>query len=424
MIYLTGDVHERIIGSWEQDKINSNDLASTIKYLEILKKYKIKSTLFLNGILLDNYPEEIKKILKFDVELGGHTYDNFGKMGAIKCYLFRKIFGGVYGPRFYQKKDILKTKKAFEKTGLKMSSWRTHSFGSNKNTFELLKNFKVKFISDFLGEIIPFEKNKIIHIPINIPVDQNTIAFGKLKPENRNPFASCTKGRISSDEWFEILKKRIILNEKNKIDSIILIHPMTMDVLDNFKLFEDVAKFLTNYKSGKISEIKQNAEVKILNLGCGNDFYGTDRIDFKKTPAATITLDINKNKLPFPDNYFDEIRMYRTFEHIKNCNLVVSEIYRTLKVGGKIDLITDSAGYFLFHIKYKEKCISEEYIKFKHEDDGHFSLFLPGNLREHFKKFKNLKISYLNEKGFLKNLILKFIPFKMGYEEIRLIAEK
>lgn len=256
MIYLTGDIHERILGSWEQDKINSNDLNSTIKYLEILKKYKIKSTLFINGILLDKYPEEMKKILEFDVELGGHTYNNFGKMGAIKGYLFRKIFGCIYGPIIYQKKDIAKTKDAFEKLNLKMSSWRTHSFGSNKKTFRLLKNFGVKYISDFLGEMSPFEKEKIVHIPINIPVDQNTIAFGKLKPENRNPFASCTKGRISPEEWFEILKKRVTSNEKNKKDSIILIHPMTMNVLDDFELFEKVAEFLSKYKSGKISEIQ------------------------------------------------------------------------------------------------------------------------------------------------------------------------
>jgi len=180
--------------------------------------------------------------------------------------------------------------------------------------------------------------------------------------------------------------------------------------------------FQEKQKNGEIP--KNIFPKKILNLGCGNDFYGTDRVDFKKTPATTLLLDINKNKLPFPDNYFDGVRMFRTFEHIKNCDLVVSEIYRVLKVGGKVDLITDNAGYILFHIKYREECLPKEYRAKKHPDDFHFNLFLPCTLRPHFKKFRNLKISYLNEKGFLKNFILKFVPFKMGYEEIRLIAEK
>ena len=138
-----------------------------------------------------------------------------------------------------------------------MTSWRTHAFGSNNRTYKILNQEKIEFVSDLVGDVKPFEKEGIVHLPINIPVDQNTIAFGKLRPENKDPFASCTKGRIKPEEWFEILKKRISDNEKSKIDSILLIHPLTMKVLDNFKLFEETAKFLSKYKSGKISEYEK-----------------------------------------------------------------------------------------------------------------------------------------------------------------------
>ena len=137
-----------------------------------------------------------------------------------------------------------------------MKSWRTHAFTSNKETFRLLEGYGVKFVSDLLGQNMPFEKNGLIHMPINIPVDQNTISYGKLCPENRDPFASCVKGRISPKEWFEVLKKRVAENEKRKIPSIILIHPMTMGFLDNFKLFEEIAKFISKYQSGKISDFR------------------------------------------------------------------------------------------------------------------------------------------------------------------------
>ena len=258
MIFLTGDVHGKIKQSWEQSVVSSNDLNSAKRYLEILKKYNIPCTLFINGICLKESPEKVKELLKFDVELGGHTYDNFGRMNIFKSYIYRKFFGCVYGPNFYKKKDIKKTREEFEKFGLKMSSWRTHCFASNEKTFEILKENNVKYVSDLLssGNSLPFEKNEIIHMPINIPVDQNTIAFGALSPENRNAFASCTKGRIKAEEWFEILKKRIIENEKKDIPSIILIHPLTMEVLDNFKLFEKICKFLSKYKSEKISAFK------------------------------------------------------------------------------------------------------------------------------------------------------------------------
>ena len=246
MIYLTGDVHIFSGNNWEQKSAGS-ELTASKRYLSILKKYKISSTLFLNGKLLENNPVEVKELLDFDVEIGGHTYNNFGKMGIIKSYLNRKIFGAIYGSKGFQARDIKRTKNSFDKLGIKMDSWRTHAFGSNNNTFILLGNFGIKYVSDLVGDIKPLKEDKTIQIPINIPIDQNTISYGKLSPENHDPFASCTKNRISKEEWFEILKKRIIKNEKENVDSVILIHPITMAALDNFVLFEEIAKFLSKY---------------------------------------------------------------------------------------------------------------------------------------------------------------------------------
>ena len=255
MIFITGDVHAKSLGGWEQKKIGSEVLAAK-KYLEILNKNKLSCTLFINGECLDKEENNIRKLLEFNVELGGHTYNNFGKMNIFKSYLNRKKFGCIYGSEKFQERDIEKTKKSFERFGLKMDSWRTHAFGSNDKTFKILKDVGIKYISDLIGETKPFEKEGVTHLPINIPVDQNTISYGILCPENRDPFASCTKGRISPEEWFEILKKRVIHNEKAKIPSIILIHPATMAALDDFKLFEKIAKFLSKYKSKKISEVE------------------------------------------------------------------------------------------------------------------------------------------------------------------------
>jgi len=64
------------------------------------------------------------------------------------------------------------------------------------------------------------------------------------------------KGRIRKEEWLEILKGRVIENEKKKVDTIILIHPAMMEALDNFELFKKVVEFLSKYKTAKISEFK------------------------------------------------------------------------------------------------------------------------------------------------------------------------
>lgn len=253
MIFLTGDVHSKSMGGWEQEKFGC-EISAAERYLEILKKSKIVCTLFINGECLDNEKGKVRKLLEYDVEIGGHTYDNFGKMNIFKSYKNRKIYGCIYGSYKFQRKDIQKTKNAFEKFGLKMNSWRTHAFGSNEKTFKLLAEEGIKSVSDLTGKIKPFEKGGLVHLPINIPVDNNTFSYDSLSPENRDPFASCTKGRISVEEWFEILKKRVRENEKKKIPSIILLHPLTMAAVDDFKLFEKIAKFLSKYESKKISE--------------------------------------------------------------------------------------------------------------------------------------------------------------------------
>jgi hypothetical protein len=255
MIYLTGDVHAEMENNFEQ-KLAGCEFDAALKYLKILKKYKISSTLFINGVCFKENKNKVKEILNFDVELGGHTYNNFGNKGLIKSYIYRKIWKCMYGSKTSQRKDINKTINAFEDFGLKMSSWRTHAFSSNAETFELLGNLGVSHVSDYVGDMVPFLDNKIIQMPINIPVDQNTFEYNILKPENRDPFIGCVKGRIKPKEWFEILKSRIKENEKNGKDSIILIHPITMAVLDNFKIFEEVAKFLSKYESQKVSEFK------------------------------------------------------------------------------------------------------------------------------------------------------------------------
>lgn len=255
MIYITGDVHHTLKGNWDQEN-SGDELDASLEYLTILKKYKIPSTLFVNGICFKHSVDKINRIKKFDVELGGHTYDNFGSMNVFKSYIYRKLFGCVYGPSWYQERDIKKTKKAFENVGLKMTSWRTHAFASNEKTFEILEKEEVEFVSDLVGEIRPFKKDGLLHLPINIPVDQNTISFGELKPENRDPFASCTKGRISCEEWFGIIEKRITKNEKENRDSILLLHPITMKSIDNFQTFEKIAKFVSKYQCKKTSDFR------------------------------------------------------------------------------------------------------------------------------------------------------------------------
>ena len=165
---------------------------------------------------------------------------------------------------------------------------------------------------------------------------------------------------------------------------------------------------------------------RILNLGCGNDMYGTDRLDFIKTKATTVVHDLTKS-FPFPDETFDKIQAHGIFEHLKNPGGFVDEMFRVLKKGGEVDLITSNAGYLVFHVLHDHNAYleKESYMKTRHPDDFHRQMFVESNLRAYFKDFSHLMFSRTGrDVPGIKTWILKMLPFKMGYEGIRLIAIK
>ncbi len=175
--------------------------------------------------------------------------------------------------------------------------------------------------------------------------------------------------------------------------------------------------------------------VKILNLGCGNDFYGTHRIDMFKTQATTQVADLNE-KLPYPSNFFDEIYCKSVLEHIKNLGNFAEECYRILKWGGKIWLRTDHAGFIPIyllkkheHNKAYEKLFEKNPFGHKqkegYKEDHHYALFAASHLRYLFGKFKNHKFDYFyGASNQLKKFIYKLMPKYMGACHIEMEAVK
>ena len=88
---------------------------------------------------------------------------------------------------------------------------------------------------------------------------------------------------------------------------------------------------------------------RILNLGCGNETYGTDRVDYIKTKTTTKVADLNK-KFPYPSNSFDEVYSCDALEHIRNLGNFAEECFRVLKKGGKLYIRTDNAAYLPYHL--------------------------------------------------------------------------
>jgi len=139
---------------------------------------------------------------------------------------------------------------------------------------------------------------------------------------------------------------------------------------------------------------------RILNVGCGKDWYGTDRIDILKSDSTTKVADIEKG-LPYDDEIFDEVYSEHVFEHMKNPHNLILEMKRVCKPKGKIIVITDNAGFLMFHIFRKNKNnyhgnhnLKEQYGKGGFiNDDRHYALYTIEHLRNHFER-AGLKVVY------------------------------
>lgn len=123
-----------------------------------------------------------------------------------------------------------------------------------------------------------------------------------------------------------------------------------------------------------------------------------------KKYISTNKLDLNYEKIPYPDNYFDTIVCGEVIEHLECPTKLIREINRVLKNGGKLILSTPSSIYYLE--------ILSDIIGLELE-------------KEHLYVFNRRKlVKMLNENGFqnLKTLSYNFwIPLiKLGIISFKL----
>lgn len=96
---------------------------------------------------------------------------------------------------------------------------------------------------------------------------------------------------------------------------------------------------------------------KILDIGCGKGdvlkifhqvrpdikIYGIDVKDFADFLPKYVEfeqLNVEFNQLPFPSDFFDGVSIIHVIEHIEKLQMILKEILRVLKIGGKFYLET------------------------------------------------------------------------------------
>jgi hypothetical protein len=244
MLVITGDVHHRI-GSGHQMSGFPDEHLYSETYLKILKKHKLKSTLFVTGKELEAHPGFWKRIhKKYPVEIGGHTYAAWDYHIFGQGFLFKKLFGTPYGPMFIQKNDIHRCLKAFKSLGFKLDSWRTHEYAGNHVTHRILLEAGIRVISDTvaLGRTINPAQGPL-SLPINTLPDHDYLSHG-------------TQKGLSSAEYRQRLVEQLESLEKKKSHQVLLLHPVCM-ATDGFSLLRDLCQTFAGYKTAYCSELVQ-----------------------------------------------------------------------------------------------------------------------------------------------------------------------
>ena len=177
---------------------------------------------------------------------------------------------------------------------------------------------------------------------------------------------------------------------------------------------------------------------RILDVGCSNGNFlihcskeskGIDN-DFASVEMAVRRglnaelCDLDKQRLPYPDNYFDAVNFVSTIEHFQHPLNSLIEVRRVLKPGAKLVLRTRNLRYwgFLFWRNYNN------YTPFMKESLEHILLDAG---------FENFKIKYIRRGMFgarkmfdlgvnpllIKKLMLFFGFFRREYLLVELKNE-
>lgn len=278
MICLTGDVHHMRARS-HRELVGSTEVEIAKKCVEIAEAHDVKVTLHITGQTFEEEYESVIELLGYEnLEIGGHTYSALKP--RVLHYSFGLVSSSYYGPRFYQSIDIKKTVNIINKTtGRRITSWRTHAYASNENTFKLLNRYGIRVVSDEVRRDALFPRkttNALVSLPINVIPDHEHIFHGITTPEyvskesysrplqiaksyaaralrinvwkRRNVYTDdFTSKSYAIGEWFEIVKKQVQnIDDKGGVATI-LAHPVCMQVADKLQTFRELCDFLSEY---------------------------------------------------------------------------------------------------------------------------------------------------------------------------------
>ena len=168
---------------------------------------------------------------------------------------------------------------------------------------------------------------------------------------------------------------------------------------------------------------------KILNVGCGNETYGTDFIDLYPSRSEVKKVFIGKERFPYKNDFFDEVYSNCVLEHLVDIGHFLKKIETKLGSitslydkgvildnGQKLntDVIVNCVGFEKNGANAKEICGYKEtynnnyvdkdfmYLADAYIDDEAFNSFFGSSVLEMVKFYMELFVKYFDNPSYYK----------------------
>ncbi len=77
-----------------------------------------------------------------------------------------------------------------------------------------------------------------------------------------------------------------------------------------------------------------------LHIGCGmHKMPGAVGLDIVDLPGVDVVVDLERERIPFPDNTFEIVYAHHVLEHISRLTDVMTELHRVCRTGARIEVV-------------------------------------------------------------------------------------
>jgi len=234
IVFITGDCHHYL----GDHPIQRQEAVFSEQWARILADFGLNGTLFVTGkCVLDSRTLWNRIIDQGNVEIGGHTYNALRDVvGKMLKMLWRKFGLELYPlSSCYWDREVELSLAAFRTLGVKPVSWRTHAYLSQRSLYKVLRRRGFKVVSNYVAPgstINIFETDGLVHVPVNVMTDDEVF---ELFIRRKDP---SFVGKRLYCAISEAIERRQHL--------CVQLHPVCMKILDDFQIFEEIAKAISN----------------------------------------------------------------------------------------------------------------------------------------------------------------------------------